>query len=34
MDKFEQCGSLLNKFVVTIETNNQWTYHIKAINDN
>ncbi len=23
MVKFEQCGSLLNKYVMTIETNNQ-----------
>ncbi len=33
MAKLEQCGSLLNKYVIIIETNNQWKYHIKTIND-
>jgi hypothetical protein len=33
MAELEQCGSLLNKFVMTIEKNSQWKYHIKVIND-
>jgi hypothetical protein len=33
MAEFEQCGSLLNKSVVTIETNNQWKYHTRVVND-
>jgi hypothetical protein len=33
MAKFKQCGSLLNKSVVIIETNNQWKYHIKLLID-
>jgi hypothetical protein len=33
MAKFEQCGSLLNKFVGNVKTNSQWKYHIKVIND-
>ncbi len=33
MVKFYQCGSLLNKYVMTIETNSQWKYQIKIVND-
>jgi hypothetical protein len=31
--KLEQWSYLLNKSVVTIETNNHWKYYIKAVND-
>jgi hypothetical protein len=31
--KFVQCGFLLNKSTMTIETNSQWKYQIKIIND-
>ncbi len=27
-------GYLLNKSIVTVETNNQWKYHIRVMNDN
>jgi hypothetical protein len=33
MIEFEQCGSLLNKYVVIVETNSQWKYQIKVVND-
>jgi len=33
MVKFEQFGFLLNKFIMNIETNNQWKYYIKIVND-
>ncbi len=33
MVKFEQCGSLLNKYAMTVEIDNQWKYQIKTVND-
>jgi hypothetical protein len=33
MVEFEQCGSLLNTYVVTININNQWKYQIKVVYD-
>jgi hypothetical protein len=33
MAEFEQHGSFLNKFIVTVETNNQWKYYITVVND-
>ncbi len=33
MAEFEQYGSFLNKCIVTVETNNQWKYYIKVVND-
>jgi CTP:phosphocholine cytidylyltransferase-like protein len=33
MVEFEQCGSLLNKSIMTIDTNSQCKYQIRILND-
>jgi len=33
MVELKQCGSLLNKSLMTIEKNSQWKYHIRIVND-